>query len=815
MKKILLSLLLLTGVSLVASAVPARPGKFKRTLPDGSTIVLENHGDEYFHWLTDEAGRIVEKGANGYYHTVDGTAFAARRARSLAERRKATWSSYENPPETNFGDRKILCILANFSDSTYVIDNPQEKFSDMLNQAGYAYDGAIGSVRDYFMDNSRDQYHPRFDVYYCPVALSQSSAYYDKKGPQLAIREAFDSLSKYTAINFDDYDTDNDGDIDMVLFYYPGHNEAEGAGEESIWPHRSTGNYGTLGGKTFNQYFCTSELRNTDGNDMCAIGTTCHEFAHALGLPDFYDTDYETNGQNTMTTGNYDLMSGGNYNDQGRRPPYLNSIERNMLGWMENFPQLEAGNHTLAPVYENDALRCDTDTEGEYFVLECRDRYKWDSAIPGAGLLVYHIDKSGNTVPGSSYTGAQIWNTNKINAYGGHPCCCLYPSERTFPGSDGGTTLLLKDWNDQAVGILLSGITEGSGGVSFSVVSTSERVMFGTVRNGGGQAVAGARVVVRKSAYPFAAAPALMSGDIVVVSDETGFYSITLPETSSNEQILVVSMEGYVPVCLNVAAAGLFTQQDIYLPRLGEGDHSSIQRYDPSLTFYYTRFSGASSIGMTIHYSAEEIAEMGLTGGQLETVSFQTAPTTYEQVYLVVDVGGQRALLREVTDRFSPGAYVSYPVSDAGITLTEGADLYVGYGLTGLNPEEYGISMYGPQSAFTDGTYINRNFLTSSSWTKTFAKTQFFSFIIAAEVSARRQIGLNDFGVAFIRLNADVPTVVAPAGKTVYSTEWFLDGTAVEVPAALSSHAAGDHTYMVRLTYYDGTVERVYYDFTI
>lgn len=816
MKKILFSLLLVLGAAFVALAVPAYPGKYIRILPDGTAITLQNHGDEYFHWITDESGRVVEKGADGFYRTVDPATFAARRSRAMASRRKI-WSSFENPFPTNFGDRKLLCILANFADSTYIVNDPNQHFYDMLNQTGYSEGGSIGSVRDYYIDNSGGLYRPQFDVY-GPVTLSETSAYYDSNGPDKAIREAIDTLTKYVSINLDDYDTDGDGDIDMVLFYYPGHNEAEGAGEESIWPHQGTGNFGTLGGKTFNRYFCTSELRGSSGDNPCFIGTTCHEFAHSLGLPDFYDTDYETNGENTMTTGSFDLMSGGNYNDSGRKPPFLSAVERNMLGWMENFPELGAGEYTLPPVYENAAYRSAAATQGEYFVLECRDHYKWDAALPGTGLLVYHIDKTGNKVPGSPYTGAQIWNTNKINAYGGHPCYYLYPSGNsayTFPGANGTSTALLKDWNDNPTGILLSGITEGSSGVSFSVVSTSDRVMFGTVRSGAGEVLAGAQVVVRQSAYGFAAAPALLSGDTVITTDDTGFYSITLPSTSSNEQILVVSKEGYVPVCLNVATAGQFTQQDIFLPRVGEGEHSSIHRYDPSLTFYYTRFNNAPTIAMAIHYSAEEIAEMGLTGGQLQTVSFIAGATTYEQVYLVVDVGGQRALLRDVTERYAAGSLISYPVSDAGITLPEGADLYVGYGLTGLISEEYNICMYGPQSAFTDGTYVNRNFLTSSSWSKAFNSGNYFSFIIETEISAHRQIGLNDYGVAFIRLEADVPKVVAPAGKTVYSTEWFLDGTAVQAPAALASHAAGDHTYMVRLTYYDGTSERVYYDFTL
>lgn len=820
MKKILLSLLLVTSLSFVASAVPARPGKFTRTLPDGSVIVLENHGDEYFHWLTDEKGRIVEEADNGFFYPVNPAIHAARRSRGLALR-KATWSSYETAPATNFGDRKILCLLANFSDSTFVIDNPNERFYNMLNQAGYAENGGIGSVRDYYIDNSGDQYRPQFDVF-GPVQLTQSSAYYDQNGVKLAILEAYELLQGQ--INIGDYDTDNDGDIDMVLFYYPGHNEAEGGGAASIWPHQNSGSFGTMGGKTFNRYFCTSELKGNKGSEMCAIGTTCHEFAHSLGLPDFYDTDYGENGTgyNTHTTDKYDLMANGNYNDNGRRPPYLSAVERNMLGWMPNLPTLPAGTQTLAPVRENQAFISESGVDGEYFVLECRDKYKWDSAIPSAGLLVYHIDKSSRVVPGSGRTAAWLWaNTNKINVYGGHPCYYLYTaddgSSYVFPGASGITSLQLNNWDGNATGVLLSEISMGTDGVSFNVISTTDRMMTGYVYNSTGAPVEGARIILRRSAYPFSAAPALLTGDQAVTSDASGYYAITLPSTASNEQILVVDKEGYVPVCVNVATASQFTRQNFYLPRLGEGEHQTLQRYDPSYTFYNTSPRSAN-FAAAFYYPASELAGLGLAGRLLESISFMASPTSYDKVYVLVDIGGQRALLREVTARFAPGTMITISVADAGVVLPDGADVYIGYGITGAPENDYCVNMYGPEDADKNGSYINRDFLNGGTWKKTsFSGTNgsiYFNYVISAEISKGIDVSLSDYGVAYIVLNESVPKVVPPAGKTVYTTEWFLDGTAVEAPAALSSLPEGAHTYKVRLTYYDGTVETVFYDFS-
>ena len=198
MKKIVVILLTLLWLIPVAQAVPALRGKFQYKQPDGTILILELHGDEYYHWTTDASGRTVEKGADGFYRPVDETTAThkARAARARANARKVRWSSYDNPFPTNTGDRKILCLLAEFQPEyengnmvfpgTFVVANPNEHFTNMLNQEGYSLNGAIGSVKDYFLANSMNAYRPQFDVY-GPVTLKHSSSYYDEYGVDLAI----------------------------------------------------------------------------------------------------------------------------------------------------------------------------------------------------------------------------------------------------------------------------------------------------------------------------------------------------------------------------------------------------------------------------------------------------------------------------------------------------------------------------------------------------------------------------------------------------------------------------------------------------
>ncbi|MBP3203145.1 MAG: M6 family metalloprotease domain-containing protein [Bacteroidales bacterium] len=806
-------LLLLTTVLLVtarvALAVPASPEKYFFRQADGTVLLLQNHGDEHYHWITDERGRILEHAGEGMLREVPLSTHVIRKSRAAAIHR--AWSSYDNPPVTNFGDRKVLCLIANFSDSTFVIDNPRERFSNMLNQEGYAYNGAIGSVRDYYVDNSNNRYRPQFDVY-GPVTLSHSSRYYDDSGVRNAILEAYGLLAD--EIPIDDYDTDGDGSVDMVLFYYPGHNEAEGAGSESIWPHQSSGYFGMMGGKVFNRYFCTSELRGSRGTEMCAIGTTCHEFAHSLGLPDFYDTDYANYGENSFTTGYFDLMSSGNYNDSGRRPPYLNAVERNMLGWMPLSRSVGSGAYALNPVHSDEAYVLSSAVEGEYFVLECRDNYKWDSSLYETGLLVYHIDKSERVVRGST-TAATLWKGNAINAYGGHPCFYLLPSSPgssyVFPGSEGISSLMPEDWDGNSAGVLLKNIAFDGAQASFEAVRSTQRMMFGTVQNSFGNALEGARVVLSQSAYPFAAAPSLLSTDAVVTTNADGYYEITLPDTASPYQILTVYADGYQAVSVNVSAVEALIRQNFYLSGMDEGEKASLQRYDPSLTRYATTF-GLDNVAVGMCYPADELQAMGAVGSVLQSIGFQASPSSYEKVYVLVDIGGQRALLRDVTEQFSPGTRVQVFVGDAHLTIPEGADVYIGYGITGAPTDSYWIDIYGPQAQWNEGAYAIAGFLDSSTWSPINFGEQYYCFGVSAGIAKTVDPDFSFYGVASIGLRDGVPVAVAPGNKTVYKTQWFLDDAPVDTPPATASLPAGSHTYKLHLMYYDGSSERVWLD---
>lgn len=625
-------------------------------------------------------------------------------------------------------------------------------------------------------------------------------------------------------IDINQYDTDDDGTIDMVLFYYPGYNEAEGGETWTIWPHQQSGDFGDLGGKHFRRYFCTSELRGNTGNEAAAIGTTCHEFAHSLGLPDFYDVGKATYGGEISSrdlTYVYDLMCYGNYNDAGRRPPYLTSLERNMLGWMPAPPTiLSGGDYTLEGVQVNKAYRIDTEVAGEFFLLECRDGSGWDSGIANSGLVIYHVDQSDRSISGST-TASYLWsNTNNINSYAGHPCYYIVPSGSSsssgshlvFPGPANKTSYAFEDWNGNPVNIALSGISFQGEQVSFHLTSDASIILDGLVKDISGQPVSGATVSLVHSAHEFAAPP-LIPNDQTCTTDENGYYSFSLATTASQNQVVTVMKDGYVSQAANVLLTGRTIQQNFVMFQQGQEPPGELKKWYGS-TLYYGGLGGGD-VATGILYTAAELAEQGAIGATINEVSFLLGADQGETVYVIVDIGGNRSLIK-VASGYVANRFVTVNLSNQNLVIPAGVDVYIGVGLQNIpTTQGYKPFRFYKVDAANGGNYVLNSFLNSASTWQGVNFSVPAAFAISANLTRPAFDDFASYDVSYIQLVDGVPQAVPATGKTVYAITWTLDGTAVNGnPPAVEMLSAGAHTYMARLEFYDGTAERVYFDVT-
>lgn len=456
-----LTALLLLMLSLCAAASPARRSRIVLRQPDGTEIPAILRGDEFHKLLTTEDGCAIAQGEDGFYHyiyfTPEGrrvqTAWRAgdsatppsvlaqsrniphdAMARLAAPRRNRAENlrlhSLTPPvPRTQFpAERSILVILAQFSDLKFRYT--RDDFAQRLGT----------DAKQYFEDQfvaAGTKFH--FDVSSI-VTLPNRYAYYGKNdsegndtNPHLMIRDACQLAD--AEVDFTRYDSDGDGILDNVFVVYAGADEAEGAGDDHIWSHQwflrdGAGITLTLDGILINSYATTSELMyNSRGSTvLTGIGTFCHEYSHTLGLPDFYDTDYE--GSGGLSEGfwsSLSLMDSGNRNGGSMTPPYYNAVERWILGLSVPRPLAE-GEQRLSPVHrEGDCLILQADKSGEYYIFECRAQEGWDAFIGGAGLLIYHIDRSENAAGGKM--AALRWKDNSINCNPMHPCADLIEAD--------------------------------------------------------------------------------------------------------------------------------------------------------------------------------------------------------------------------------------------------------------------------------------------------------------------------------------------------------------------------------------------------
>lgn len=381
-------------------------------------------------------------------------------------------------------------LLVQFEDVKFTAENPKAVFHNMLNRTGYNTNGATGSVADYLNANFRGICTFEFkvsDVITLPYPAAEFGApgtAFNDSNAEVMIRMACDSIKEN--FNLQECDTDGDGIVGNISIIYAGYSEAEGGGENAIWPHQMNleGNPIAAGKMKIHSYTCTPELKGAQGDTISTPGTFCHEFAHYLGLPDMYDTNGENEGLSPALYGTLSLMDRGHFSNNGNTPPYFTSIEREILGIGEIEELLPDSTYAIQPLQDSKKLyRISTATEGEYFLVEYRDGRGWDKYLGGKGMVVYHIDKSSNTYAG--LTSKKRWEYNNINSFAGHECARVLPaagngcpvSGAFFPGSSNVSELLsfrgstmLQDWNGHAVGIGFRNISVEDGKLTFRTI---------------------------------------------------------------------------------------------------------------------------------------------------------------------------------------------------------------------------------------------------------------------------------------------------------------------------------------------------------
>jgi len=385
----LVSIIFLSTISLITWAIPASREPIIHYTEDGLPDTTYIYGDEYASFRSCQRNARVPRLAS----------YAPQRQMHAAY----------VPTE---GTVRVPVILVNFSDLGFTLNNPKTQFEDLFNGDGGSNPNATGSVRTYFTASSNGALDLEYEVF-GPYTLSHGMAYYgDNKTNNSGVTTDHNiraselvteavQLAYNAGVDFSRYDADSDGNIDNVSIVVAGYNEAEGGRAETIWPHYSVINSAKrFNNKFISGYLMISEYRGSGGGTQAGIGTYCHEFGHALGLPDLYDTS----SSDAYTVGDWDVMCTGCYNNAGSTPPTYTAFERFVMGWLTPQQVTSSGLKTLQPIEtSNEALLLAANAHNldplspnpsEYFLLENRQALGWDAgkgALVSTGLLVSHI----------------------------------------------------------------------------------------------------------------------------------------------------------------------------------------------------------------------------------------------------------------------------------------------------------------------------------------------------------------------------------------------------------------------------------------
>lgn len=459
MKKVFLSLLLLTVYLL---AIPAQPGiieivngvqKIKVLLSgdekvsyirslDGYTLLWNNDGiltyatqDENYNLIPSNViANDIELRTNEEISFVSKLNKYLSYSQQQVALKKQIYSYNSiklNKSFPSIGKHKLLMLLIDFPDIPAKIS--KSSFEALMNQYKY---GGIGSFKDYYYDQSFGQLEITTDVYGWYTS-KYTHDYYGKEEngkhdskPYELVREAVDAAEN-AGVDFSQYDNNKDGILDAVMVIHAGYGQEAGGAPTTIWSHRwslSAGGLSVTYDNTYiNDYALQPELRGNSGTNITNIGVICHEFGHILGLPDWYDTDYSTNGQ-AFDLDQWDCMAGGSWNNGGKTPANHNSFSRWWEGWIQPTELKQAGNYSLKSMSkfpEFYVIR--SNVKGEFFMLENRQKEMWDSALGGHGMLIYHVD--------SNYI-ASHWHSNDINAIPEHQGLDIEEADNLRSSSD-------------------------------------------------------------------------------------------------------------------------------------------------------------------------------------------------------------------------------------------------------------------------------------------------------------------------------------------------------------------------------------------
>lgn len=450
----------LAALLMAASAVSAMPVfnmPVVRLQPNGDTLHCFVSGDEYYHRLHDaDDYTLVQNPVNGYWvyadtvHSGKGrwqvvpTQYVAGsvdpRAVGLHPRLgvdRETWLERQHrfdvpkgkdvvAPKTsgaNHGQMNNVVVFVRFSDETE-ISTPFSDIDAMFNDSAatstsmysyfkkvsynkiniltHYYPAPSGNAVVSYQDSLPRSYYQPYD------STTNTSGYQDDNERRNREFSLLERAVNYINANSPvpstlNIDMDNDGYVDNICFVVKG---TYTGWSDLLWPHKWSlwDRQVYINGKRV--YTFNLQLEGS-GSHYFSSSTFCHEMFHTLGAPDLYRYNV---GTNVSGVGSWDLMC-----NNTTPPQHMSAYMKWKYGnWLDSIPQITVqGTYTLHSLgddtYDNCCYKIAAQEPHQWYVLEYRDNTeRFETSLPGKGLLVYRIDDRYNG--NASYDGVDYFD---------------------------------------------------------------------------------------------------------------------------------------------------------------------------------------------------------------------------------------------------------------------------------------------------------------------------------------------------------------------------------------------------------------------
>lgn len=312
----------------------------------------------------------------------------------------------------SIGDQKILVVPVIISDYS---ENATEKVKEDLNIALFS-DGEnerIGyeSLRSFYYKSSYGKLNLSGTITSWMAGYDSEDLFFDpyddEFDPLYVLYDDFDGFIDKEIDDLTIYDSDKDGYIDLVIFVYSApDNEHDPSLDDNYWAYTNSCEYKipNVEHPTLNNYIWVSYdfLYEEDYNNGYYLSayTFIHEFGHALGLDDYYGTDYyDLTGSSVVMSsciGDHDAFSKFSLSWIN---PYV--VYGDAVITINSF--YKSGDAIILPIIPKEEKEFDNNAFSEYLIFEyytvegmnakCVEHtYDNYPAINGSGIRVFYIN---------------------------------------------------------------------------------------------------------------------------------------------------------------------------------------------------------------------------------------------------------------------------------------------------------------------------------------------------------------------------------------------------------------------------------------